>query len=99
MRENLKTAVLHLVTREEVLEVILFGSFAEDLDVPGSDVDVMIVELAESHVRFIRRIEEYSPYFEEVGLAVDVFPYTQEEMDTTLARRAQESGVVMFRRG
>jgi predicted nucleotidyltransferase len=98
VRENLKTAVLHLVTREEVLEVILFGSFAEGRDVPGSDVDVMIV-LAESHVRFIRRIEEYSPYFEEVGLAVDVFPYTQEEMDTPLARRAQESGVVMFRRG
>ncbi len=79
--------------RNEVRSVILFGSLAEDRATPGSDADILIV-LSSSEERFIDRPLSYQPYFEDVGLPVDIFCYTEEEAGRIpSAKKALESGM------
>lgn len=64
--------------RPEVEKVIVFGSFIRGESVPGSDVDLLII-LKESKDSILDRIPRYLPSNFPVG--VDVFPYTQEEIE------------------
>lgn len=95
--EQLRAAVDRLTSDPNVLHVVLFGSFAEERAVPGSDVDVMLV-LADDDRPFLDRISAYLTCFSDVGIGVDLFPYTVGEMDNPLARRASETGVQLFSR-
>jgi hypothetical protein len=56
--------------------------------VPSSDADVLIL-LTDSDRPWIERPLEYDAYFDRVGLAVELFCYTREEIpEVPLARRA-----------
>lgn len=68
--------------RPEIERVILFGSLATGRAGPASDADLLIV-LRESDLPFPARISRYLP--EACPIAVDVFPYTREELAGVLA--------------
>ena len=69
-----------MASRSDVLEVSLFGSLARGDHAPGSDADICIL-LNQDSRRFIDRIPEFLDYFYRVGLPVEVFPYTIEEVE------------------
>ena len=69
---------------ENVLRVVLFGSFARGDCTAASDADVLIV-LKDSALRFQDRIPQYQP--SGLGVGVDVFPYTLAE-----ARQSRREG-------
>jgi predicted nucleotidyltransferase len=68
-----------LESRSDVEAVYLFGSLARGQHVPGSDADLLIV-LREDPRRFVDRVPEFLRAFLDAPLAVDVFPYTVEEL-------------------
>jgi predicted nucleotidyltransferase len=67
-----------IASRDNVLEVSLFGSLARGNYGPGSDADIYIL-LRGDQRRFIDRIPEFLDHFSGVGVPVEVFPYTIEE--------------------
>lgn len=82
-----------LAERPEVQEVRLFGSLAEGRAVPGSDADVLVL-LSESDERWLDRPLEYGPFFDECGIGVELFCYTEEEAaGHRLAQRALGGGI------
>lgn len=97
VRERLRAAVERLAGDQNVLRVVLFGSFAEGRAVPGSDLDIMIV-LAHDERPLLERVSAYLTYFSGIGIGVDLFPYTVSELGNPLARRAAETGTVLFSR-
>lgn len=88
-----------LAEHEEVLAVYLFGSLAEGRAVPGSDADVLVL-LERSELRWMDRPLRYGPAFDGVGLPVELFCYTREEIERVpLARRALAGGMLLAGRG
>ena len=94
---QLDKAVGSLKNDPNVEKVVLFGSFAEGRAVPGSDLDILLVLKRDSR-RFVDRIQDYLDRFEDVGVAVDVFPYTTDECDNPLVKRALLTGKILFER-
>ncbi len=85
-RAELLRAVQELVRRRpEIERVVLFGSLATGRAVPGSDADLLII-LKSSDRPFPERIPIYTPDVRQIG--VDVFPYTQAELEHLLASRS-----------
>jgi predicted nucleotidyltransferase len=82
----------------EIEEVLLFGSLARGEAVPGSDADLLVI-LSSASQSFMDRIPHYLPV--GLPLGVDVFPYTQAEIDRMLAqnnhfiRQAVKEAVVL----
>ncbi|MBN2030826.1 nucleotidyltransferase domain-containing protein [bacterium] len=74
LRESLKG----LKQNPNVVSVKLFGSLVKGNYSPGSDADILILLQKDSR-RIIDRIPEYLAYFSHVPIAVEVFPYTEEE--------------------
>jgi uncharacterized protein len=95
---QLARAVDTLRADQNIQKIVLFGSFAEDRAVPGSDVDILIITKADSR-RFIDRILYYLDAFSDLGIGVDVFPYTVDELDNPVAVTAIRTGKVLFERG
>ena len=91
-------AVDTLRADQNIQKIVLFGSFAEDRAVPGSDVDILIITKTDSR-RFIDRILYYLDAFSDLGIGVDVFPYTVDELDNPVAVTAIRTGKVLFERG
>ena len=86
--------------RPEVSKVILFGSAANGRAVPGSDADVMVVARA-LEVRPWDRPLVYSPYFEGVGVGVELFVCREAELASAppgIARFAIKTGVTLLSR-
>jgi predicted nucleotidyltransferase len=80
IKERLTKCARELKQKDpRVQEVYLFGSLAKGTAVPGADADILIV-LSESEMRIIDRVPEYVDSFRRVGVPVDVFPYTTEEV-------------------
>jgi predicted nucleotidyltransferase len=77
-----------LASHPEVLEVGLFGSLAKGNYAPGSDADLLLI-LESDPRRFVDRIPEFLEHFGGLGISVDVFPYTVQEIE-----RMQEAGFV-----
>ena len=69
-------------TRPEIERALLFGSLSRNDAVPGSDADVLLV-LRESPLPFEERRAHYMP--QDAGIGVDVFAYTQSELDAMRA--------------
>jgi predicted nucleotidyltransferase len=69
-----------LESRAEVIEVSLFGSLARGNYAPGSDADIYIL-LREDTRKLTDRIPEFLDYFSKVGVPIEVFPYTLEEVE------------------
>jgi uncharacterized protein len=66
------------VLHPEINRVIWFGSWANGLPTPGSDVDLCPI-LASSDKSFRERVVAYFPVGFPVG--IDLFPYTLDEFD------------------
>ncbi len=69
-----------LAEKENVIEISLFGSLVRGNYSPRSDADIYIL-LKEDPKTFMDRIPEFLDYFSNVGLPVEVFPYTTEEIE------------------
>lgn len=67
-------------TNANVEKVILFGSLAEDKATAFSDADILIV-VKDSMKRFIDRSIDFVPYFQNIGVEVDLFVYTRKEIE------------------
>ena len=98
IKGQLTKAVDTLGADQNVQKIVLFGSFAENRAVPGSDVDILIILTADPR-RFIDRILYYLDAFSDLGIGVDVFPYTVDELDNPVAVTAIRTGTVLFERG
>jgi predicted nucleotidyltransferase len=66
-----------LSTRDDVEEIVVFGSFERGNYAPGSDVDLFIV-LSRALQPVRERIPDLLPASFPVG--IDLFPYTRKEM-------------------
>lgn len=90
-----------LALENNVVEVSLFGSLARGNYAPGSDADVLII-LREDSRSFVDRIPEFLTYFSDVGVPVEVFPYTQEELnkmaDRNFFKAAQKEKIILVSR-
>ncbi len=87
-----------LALKNNVIEVSLFGSLARGNYAPGSDADLLII-LKEDERRFMDRIPEFLSYFSNVGVPVEVFPYTQDELrnmaDRNFIKAAQKEKIIL----
>lgn len=79
---------------ENVVKIILFGSLAERRAVPGSDADILII-LRDDDRPFMDRIADWMEKF-SIDFPVEVFPYTQNEVNNPMVREAIRSGVTLF---
>ena len=70
---------------ERVLAIGLFGSLARGDALPSSDADLLIVLKFHPLRRWFDRIPEYSTYFRESTLPVELFPYTQVELTALIS--------------
>jgi predicted nucleotidyltransferase len=90
-----------LTSDPRVLEVGLFGSLVRGDYGPGSDADLLVILAADTR-RFVDRIPEFLRHFSGLGIAVDVFPYTREEIavmqDAGLVKSALSERRVLARR-
>lgn len=87
--------------RPEVSKIVLFGSAADGRAVPGSDADVMIV-VSDLNVRPLDRPLTYLPWFDSVGVGVELFIYVEAELVSAaprIARAAFKTGITLFSRG
>jgi len=74
-----------VASRADVLEVSLFGSLARGNHDASSDADIYILLRSDTR-RFIDRIPEFVDHFSDVGVPVEVFPYTLHEMERMKGR-------------
>ncbi len=97
---RLRAAARRLVgDRPEVASVHLFGSLSAGRAVPGSDADVLIL-LERSDRRWLDRPLDYLPAFDDVGVPVELFCYTPDEVERTpLAQRALAGATILLASG
>jgi len=86
IKSTLRNAAHQLRRDPNVLRVILFGSLVRGDYTGASDVDVLIVLKRDARTRWFDRIPEYQSYFSDVPAAVEVFPYTEEEIERAMTR-------------
>ncbi len=65
----------------EVRRILLFGSHARGDAGLWSDADILLVLSSSPHGRYFDRIPDFLEYFLDVSVPVDIFPYTEEEVD------------------
>jgi predicted nucleotidyltransferase len=92
-----------IASNPDVIEVRLFGSLARMESVPGSDADVFILLRRDESPRWFDRIPRFSAAFDATDMPVEVFPYTQDEVDRlehsgSGLLRAARNGIVLARR-
>ena len=80
---------------------MLFGSRARGDWGLRSDADVLVILKGSPHKRFFDRISRYLDLFSKVSLPVDVFPYTEKELNRMQKRgnklilRALKEGMLL----
>ena len=79
-----------------ILKIILFGSLAEGRGVPGSDADILII-LKRDDRPFMDRLADWSEKF-SLDFPVEIFPYTEKELDNPIAIEAMKKGFPVFER-
>ena len=78
-----------------VTKVVLFGSLADDTATAGSDADILVV-LGASDEPILHRAQNYDEVFREVGLPVELFVYTEDEIArgfSSIAECALRTGI------
>lgn len=81
LKKRLKKAAKRLMCENfNVEKVVLFGSLAEDRATAFSDADIMIL-VKKSKKRFMDRPLDFTEYFQDIGIQVDIFVYTSEEAE------------------
>jgi predicted nucleotidyltransferase len=96
LREIRKVAQRVGEKNENILKIVLFGSLAEKRAVPGSDADIVIV-LRQDAKSFIDRMVEWLEKF-SLDFPVEIFPYTEAELDNPVACQAIRTGITLFER-
>jgi len=81
---------------ENIRKIVLFGSLAEKRAVPGSDADILII-LRKDTKPFVDRMAEWLAKF-SLDFPVEIFPYTEKELDNPLACQAMRTGITLFER-
>lgn len=71
-----------LLANPGIEEIVVFGSFANDRYVPGSDLDVLIV-LTHSDIPVRDRIPDLLP--DRFPVPLDLFPFTRAELSERAA--------------
>jgi predicted nucleotidyltransferase len=101
LQHTINEAVENLIREySQVEKVILFGSVAENREIPASDIDILIV-VNDSKERFFERGLTFEKYFRDIGLGTDVFVYTLKELkegNIPLVNIAFKKGKVLFER-
>lgn len=69
-----------LESREDVIEISLFGSLVRGNYAPRSDADIYIL-LKEDSRKLTDRIPEFLDWFSKIGVPIEVFPYTLKETE------------------
>ena len=103
-RSLLKSRIMQAVTKlsrahEAVTQVVLFGSVACDRAVPSSDADILVV-VRDSDTPFLDRSILFRDYFADIGVGVDLFVYTQQEVSRSripVAVTALRTGIELYR--
>ena len=103
-RSLLKSRIMQAVTKlsrahEAVTQVVLFGSVASDRAVPSSDADILVV-VRDSDTPFLDRASLFRDYFADIGMGVDLFVYTQQEVASSripVAVTALRTGIELYR--
>ena len=103
-RSLLKSRIMQAVTKlsrehEAVVQVVLFGSVACDRAIPSSDADILVV-VRESDTPFLDRPSLFRGYFSDIGVGVDLFVYTQQEVASSripVAVTALRTGIELYR--
>ena len=103
-RSLLKSRIMQAVTKlsrahEAVTQVVLFGSVACDRAVPSSDADILVV-VRDSDTPFLDRSILFRDYFADIGVGVDLFVYTQQEVASSripVAVTALRTGIELYR--
>ena len=103
-RNLLKSRIMQAVTKlsrahEAVTQVVLFGSVACDRAVPSSDADILVV-VRDSDTPFLDRSILFRDYFADIGVGVDLFVYTQQEVSRSripVAVTALRTGIELYR--
>jgi predicted nucleotidyltransferase len=67
------------IDKDNLLDIILFGSLAKGDFTGLSDLDIAII-LKNSDLNFIERIKKYIKYF-DIEIPVDIFVYTILEIE------------------
>ncbi len=65
----------------DVKECYLFGSLANDTYTATSDADILVVLRRSQYKRAMDRIPEFLRAFSEAEIQVDVFPFTEKEIE------------------
>lgn len=81
---------------ENVLQIVLFGSLAERKAVPGSDADILVL-IKEDERGFMERVGVWREKF-SLDFPIEVFPYTEKELDCPMVLEAMKSGTILFQR-
>ena len=100
VRNRLERSIAALVrAKPDIEKIVLFGSFAEGRAAVGSDIDLLVV-VKKCKARFVDRVLEYQDFFSDIGLGVDVFVFTEEELkqDVKIAQSALEHGRILYER-
>ncbi len=103
-RSLLKSRIMQAVTKlsrahEAVTQVVLFGSVACDRAVPSSDADILVV-VRDSDTPFLDRSSLFRGYFSDIGVGVDLFVYTQQEVASSripVAVTALRTGIELYK--
>ena len=78
-----------------IKEILLFGSIINNTFTSRSDADILVI-LRKGHTRFLDRIPKFLLLFANAPVPVDVFPYTEEEVQTVpIARKAMAEGLIL----
>ena len=86
-----------LEEKRNVKGVYLFGSLAEGAYTPKSDADILVVLKADERIPR-DRIPEYLSYFLDAPIPVDVFPFTEEEINRNpFLSRALRKGIDLLK--
>jgi predicted nucleotidyltransferase len=98
--EELRLAAQRLLDQyPEVTSVGLFGSLAAGTSTPGSDADILIIFESELELPFHERASRYQPEVAGIGIGVDFFCYTPQEIfDNRFASDAAASALWLARR-
>ena len=95
LRELAREAI---IKEPNILAIYLFGSRANGNFSARSDADLLIV-LKQDRSRPLDRIPHYLEFFLKASIPVDVFPYTEEEIENnSFAQKARQEGVLLCSR-
>lgn len=86
VRELRRSARRLIRSHPEVRRVLLFGSYARGDFGMRSDADVLLVLSSSPHERYFDRIPDFLGFFLDMSVPVDIFPYTEAEVERMRAK-------------